>query len=37
MDYIEEKFDTYMKEFDENGFENVNVDLSAKDERSVEL
>lgn len=37
MDNIEESFDNYMKEFDENGFENVSVDISKKDTRTVKL
>ena len=36
-DYLDERYDIYMKEFDENGLENVTVNLDKKDSREVKL
>jgi hypothetical protein len=37
MDYIEAQYDKYMKEFDENGFDNISVDTGEKDMRTVKV
>lgn len=36
-DYLEGKYEAYMHEFDENGFENISVDLEPKEDREIKL
>lgn len=36
-DFLETKYESYMHEFDENGFDNISVDLEQKEDREIKL